>query len=405
MFRKWGKTFLISVIVLWTISGAGASWVGKASMPTPRRAPGAVEVNEKIYVIGGCGGSISNEEYNPATNSWVTKGSLSWARRRGMGAVACEVNGKVYFIGGQQGPSPIRIVNFNDEYDPVSNLWTNKASMPTARVGAAAFVVNGKIYVIGGYDGSSFLDIVEEYDPATNSWKTKTPMPTPRAFLAGAVVDDNIYVIGGFNGSCLDIVQEYDPVGDLWATKTSMPTERYWLAAEAVAGKIYVIGGYDGTSCLTSNEVYDPALDSWSTEVSMPTARSHLVAVEVNDKIYAIGGVIDGGSFTGANEEFTPSGGVEGKPTAGLPEVFSLSQNYPNPFNPITKIKYSLPTGDWVKLEVYDILGHEVATLVNQYQNAGQHSVQWKAEVISGIYFYRIHTGEYVATGRMVLIQ
>ncbi|MBC8526134.1 MAG: hypothetical protein H8D22_04570, partial [Candidatus Cloacimonetes bacterium] len=340
MVKKWTKVLVLVAIALLAINSVQAqgTWQTKADMPTARRSPAGAEENGKIYVIGGCGGPRTNEEYNPATNSWATKASLPGSRKRGKGAVAGAVNGKVYFIGGHQGPPPGQTVNFTDEYNPATNSWTTKASMPTATEGAAVGVVDGKIYVIGGYSGTSFLNTVQEYNPATNSWATKTPMPMARAFIAGAVVDEKIYVIGGFNGNCLDIVQEYNPSTDSWSTKAPMSTARYWLAADAIYGKVYVVGGYDGESYLTTNEVYDPATDSWSTETPMPTTRSHIVAVEYNGKIYAMAGVLPDGTFTNANEEFSPSVGVGDEQ---LPVVFSLVQNYPNPFSATTTISFS----------------------------------------------------------------
>ena len=84
-----------------------------------------------------------------------------------------------------------------------------------------------------------------------------------------------------------------------------------------------------------------------------------------------------------------------------LPASFALYQNYPNPFNPTTTIKYQIPNSSHVTLKVYDILGREVATLVNEVQNAGEHSVQFPdrqqttnyRQVSSGIYFYRLTAG------------
>ncbi|HLG32297.1 MAG TPA: FlgD immunoglobulin-like domain containing protein, partial [Ignavibacteriaceae bacterium] len=73
-----------------------------------------------------------------------------------------------------------------------------------------------------------------------------------------------------------------------------------------------------------------------------------------------------------------------------------LKQNYPNPFNPATRIEYSLPVSSEVKLVVYNLLGQEVATLINEEQSAGSHSIQWNASdangtrLSSGIYFYEL---------------
>ena len=73
------------------------------------------------------------------------------------------------------------------------------------------------------------------------------------------------------------------------------------------------------------------------------------------------------------------------------PEKFELSQNYPNPFNPTTNIRYRLPTKSEVKIEIYNILGHKVATLVNEIREPGVHTVNWDASFMaSGLYLYQI---------------
>ena len=73
-----------------------------------------------------------------------------------------------------------------------------------------------------------------------------------------------------------------------------------------------------------------------------------------------------------------------------LPEQVSLSQNYPNPFNPQTSISFSLPTRSYVKITVFTAIGKEIATLMNQEQEAGNHSITWEPDISSGIYFCRI---------------
>ncbi|MCB0287509.1 MAG: T9SS type A sorting domain-containing protein [Calditrichaeota bacterium] len=89
-----------------------------------------------------------------------------------------------------------------------------------------------------------------------------------------------------------------------------------------------------------------------------------------------------------------------------LPGKFNLAQNYPNPFNPSTTISYQLPNANRVKLSVYDMLGREIQTLVNEQQNAGQHTVQFDAQQLpSGVYFYSIDAGNFQATRKMLLIE
>jgi hypothetical protein len=87
------------------------------------------------------------------------------------------------------------------------------------------------------------------------------------------------------------------------------------------------------------------------------------------------------------------------------PRAYALMQNYPNPFNPITTIRYDVPRATEVSLKVYDMLGREIAVLAQGHLRAGYYQVQWKANVASGIYFYRLHTEEFVETKKMILLK
>ena len=89
-----------------------------------------------------------------------------------------------------------------------------------------------------------------------------------------------------------------------------------------------------------------------------------------------------------------------------VPSSFTLSQNYPNPFNPSTKIKYSIPQSSKVVVKVFDMLGKEVATLVNEEKEAGTYEITWNAQNLpSGVYSYGIKAGSYTAIKKMVLLK
>jgi hypothetical protein len=94
-----------------------------------------------------------------------------------------------------------------------------------------------------------------------------------------------------------------------------------------------------------------------------------------------------------------------------IPTTFELSQNYPNPFNPTTRISFALPKQSQVRLQVFDMMGRVVATLVDEVLPAGKHAVVWNGrtsdgrQMASGLYFYTLKTGDYVATKKMMLLK
>ena len=91
---------------------------------------------------------------------------------------------------------------------------------------------------------------------------------------------------------------------------------------------------------------------------------------------------------------------------ATVPNTFNIAQNYPNPFNARTTIEYNLPLDTRVTLDIFDILGRKIETLVNGNQSSGAHAVVWNADkVASGLYFYRIQAGEMSEIKQMTLLK
>ena len=92
--------------------------------------------------------------------------------------------------------------------------------------------------------------------------------------------------------------------------------------------------------------------------------------------------------------------------TVELPRVFALEQNYPNPFNPATSIKYSIPADGFVNLTVYNMLGEKVTNLINQNMKAGRYEIKFDAsKYASGIYFYRLESGQFISVKKMMLLK
>ncbi|MBS1492103.1 MAG: T9SS type A sorting domain-containing protein [Bacteroidetes bacterium] len=100
--------------------------------------------------------------------------------------------------------------------------------------------------------------------------------------------------------------------------------------------------------------------------------------------------------------------GISNTTNSDIPDEYTLSQNYPNPFNPATKINYQIRNTGFVTLKIYDMNGSEVAELVNELKTAGSYSITFDAgkyNLASGVYFYKLNTGEFEDTKRMVLIK
>jgi hypothetical protein len=105
-------------------------------------------------------------------------------------------------------------------------------------------------------------------------------------------------------------------------------------------------------------------------------------------------------------DEFLIANSIEENENIKIPKDFLLWQNYPNPFNPITTVKYSLPFAEVVQIKIYDVLGNEIAALVNEFKQAGTYEIEFIAsDLPSGIYFYKIISGNFSDTKKMILLR
>ena len=296
-------------------------WRIAAPVPTKRTEVAVATLRDKIYVVGGfepvgfsnlmnLAITASVEEYDPSTDRWTGKAPMPVGLHHvGIGVTG----GRMYVIGGyiQSGLGVWQPVATVYAYDPSTDSWAERASMPTSRGALSVTEYDGKLYAIGGYDRKSNSAAVEVYDPTRNTWASQSPLPTPRDHLTAATVSGKVYAIGGrLNGDYqqnLSVTEVYDPVADRWARAADLPTARSGITSSVVGGKVYVFGGEGGEGTFRENEAYDPTRDTWQTMAPMPTGRHGLGSALVQGRIHVIsGGTTPGGSFSNLNEVFIP---------------------------------------------------------------------------------------------------
>lgn len=238
------------------------TWTKMADMPTPRGGLAAAVVGGKIVAFGGAADPAlpplaTVEAYDPTSNTWTKAHDMPEARD---GLATGQVNGKVYLIGGAgYNPTTFERISSSsvEEYNPADGSWTKKVDMPTARDALSACVIQGKIYTLGGLISTFAMAtppiptaVVEAYDPATDTWTKKASMPEARWGASAVAVADKIYVFGGTNsdtGPASSSVFEYDPAQDTWTMLSAMPFIRTAMSASAINGKIYIIGGAENS--------------------------------------------------------------------------------------------------------------------------------------------------------------
>ncbi len=140
----------------------------------------------------------------------------------------------------------------------------------------------------------------------------------------------------------------------------------------------------------------------WIQQGSSSIGNLDVEAIDVRN----LDGTVIAGTFGGGVYSYNYTVTGIQNDNSSLPVEYSLSQNYPNPFNPSTAISYQLSANSYVTLKVYDVLGNLVNTLVNQYQARGTYNISFNASgLASGVYIYRIHSGNFTANKKMTLLK
>ena len=299
------------------------SWASKAPMQEARGGLGVAVVNRKIYAIGGSiasgtyppdvfnGGFVgTNEEYDPTTDTWKTKVSMPTPRAHF--AIAAYQN-KIYCIGGAAGFSSYAYIesSVNEVYDTVTNTWETKTPLPYAELGLQASAVNGKIYVMG----RAYTYV---YYPENDSWETKKQAPVSQ--ILSVVVDDRLLITGHHELIWEPPEQKilaYDAETDNWNEVASSKNAVISGASGATTGvkapqKVYVFGLKVASAGNTAvSLVYDPETSTWAMAASMTLTRSDFGVAVVDDILYAIGGYLRSSLYappTAANEQYIPFG-------------------------------------------------------------------------------------------------
>ena len=214
-------------------------WSLKTSSPAELDAGGAGFINGKMYAVSPyCYCTLA---YDPASDSWHQGAGSSvptWPS-------VASLNGKLYVAGGVVGNTDTQALSV---YDPATDSWSQEATMPTARENAAIAAFDGKLYVAGGQSRNPGANPVptnlEMYDPATDSWSEKASVPESCTFVIAGVINGLIYVDCSYAHTWA-----YDPVSDSWSMMQADPVRRNCATGAAVAGKLYSVG-----SCQTSDD-------------------------------------------------------------------------------------------------------------------------------------------------------
>jgi len=401
-------------------------WRYTKPMNVPRALHHLVLLNSgNVLAIGGYK-ERSCELFDPTTETWTMTDSIPTFRFGGQ-TVTKLSDGKIIVIGGYYIDTTswnYVILNNADIYDPQTNLWTIVLPMQIGRERHTATLLNdGKLLIAGGDTENFETEECEIYDPFNNNWTECAPMLEKRyAHAAIRLESGNVFVSGG-NPSAGYSCELYDVNTNQWHLASDILGYRsdhnnYYLSK---LDKLMILGG-DALPPSTEDtwEIYDPNTLVTLHYESFPI-NQFLISNDIqlsNENLMVAGG----GEYEIFPFPFTwPSkrcwifdATTDVNKDQGILKCYKLNQNYPNPFNPATVISYSLQFYSKVELEVFNILGEEVALLVNTDQPSGDYNVKFDASNLSsGIYYYRLTVNEiekttentFQQTKKMVLLR
>ncbi|MBK6772401.1 MAG: SBBP repeat-containing protein [Ignavibacteria bacterium] len=398
----------------------------------------AVDGTGNVYVTGYSNGnrdSLNSTGLDYATIKYNSSGDSVWVKRyNGSGnfediatSIVVDDLGNVY-ITGYTGSEPTRdfvTIKYNSSGDSV---WVKRYNGPgnsTDQSFSIAVDGSGNVYVTGEIRGSetSYDYATIKYNSSGDSiWIRKYNGPGNYFDEANSIVVDdsgNVFVTGRSNGVGTNFdyaTIKYNSLGDsVWVKRYNGPgnvDDNATSIAVDGSGNVYVTGSSSGlgTGLDYATIKYNSSGDSvWVKRYNGPGNyydEATSIAVDGYGNVYVTGS--SGGIGSGADYatiKYSQSTGI-GQISSNIPEEYSLSQNYPNPFNPATNLEFGISDLGFVSLKVYDILGKEIITLVNEKLSPGNYKVEFDGRgLTSGVYFYRLNTGEFTDTKRMILIK
>ena len=371
----------------------GVSWSTVTTGSTLRDVC-IVPGTQEVWAVGDGATTLSSMFF------YSSDGGINWATRFNLGV---ESFSAVRFVDSQRGylgsSSLGRVYRTTDG----GASWTNTSTPPPmVRVFDLAFASADSGHAVGasGLDGRiSFTT-----NSGTNwSGQAQTGIPFLRA-LDFFPTEPDIRTVVGDSGFVLQTTN----LGATWAPRGSGTTRDLEGVAYASPSHVYAVGDLGTIVRSTDGGAM------WSQQSSGTTSTLYDVAFISRDTGFVVG---NNGLILA-----TTSGGVvsveDPHAISEIPNQYMLEQNYPNPFNPTTTIRFSLPSqstnsvegragvGSHVLLKVFDVLGREVATLVNEELYPGLHEVEWNAsEVAGGVYFCRLTAGSFVGTRKLLLLR
>lgn len=268
------------------------TWESMPPMKHARAAHVVVATERAIYALAGTGGKggapvLVVERFDG--EKWADETTLPGRGLNAPGAVALDQ--KVYLIGGFNTVTNVPTADVAI-YDTVAQAWSKGPPLPAPRGGHTAAVLEGKIHVVGGGNTQSTLADHSVFDPAANAWSARAKLPRALGSPAVVAFGKKLYSIGGRSGADdFADVYIYDPETDKWSKGPAI-APRATSGAISYRGSIFLFGGESQAESAVLPDVLrlSQSATKWVNDTPMPTPRSFARAVEFRDAVYVVGG-------------------------------------------------------------------------------------------------------------------
>ncbi|MCL5031511.1 MAG: T9SS type A sorting domain-containing protein [Bacteroidetes bacterium] len=392
-----------NVISLYYSSDGGNSWQdvagnleqnpdGSGDGPSCRWATILNVGGATYYFVATSTGVYSTTQLNGTSTVWAQEGANTIGNVVSDMVISRETDGKLVVATHGNGvyytkvsaSTPVDssniLLSFDNNMTPTKGIFSvkpnlNKIIANRLTAPSITFKITKLMYYITA-DHSGGAGSFSPYEDACANYSNGVLGPATYGVLFDNITPSNI--------------PGWDTVNVSISVNPTTPNSKEFFVGVIYDGTHEPVIGYDSTSSNGRGWYNDGNIYHWTQLDSLTPVPWH-VTLYIRAEISTVTGIVDIGTE--------------------VPKNFNLSQNYPNPFNPTTTIEYDLPKGENVKLKVYDILGREVAELVDAYQAAGTYKVQWNGRnnsgtnLASGIYLYTFEAGSYKSVKKMIYLK
>ena len=312
------------------------------------------------------------------------------------------------------------------------NKLTVSDAILVARFGSSIDLsADGNTLIIGGHYDNTFAGAAWVFIRNGNSWTSQTKLTgadaigiAPRFGRSVSISSDgNTAVVGGYDDDgSKGAVWVYTRSGSTWTqqgnkligTGATGNAKLGFSISLSDDGNTVVVGGYTDNANAGAAWIFTRNGSVWSQSgnklvgsgaIGSAVNQGGAVAISPDGNTVIVGGIGDD-TNKGAAWVFIPGTTSVENISSEIPKEFMLEQNYPNPFNPSTNIQFALPQSGFVKLEIFSLTGERVDVLISEELSAGKYNYEWNgSNLTSGIYFYRLNTGSFIETRKMLLIK